>query len=60
MIIKFQTQDRRDQVREARAAATAIALWLKEMPQLEKASPATVGFEYDGPHLVALIVTLDK
>lgn len=60
MIIKFQTQDRRDQVLEARAAVTALNLWLKESPMIAKASPAVVRLEYDGAQLVAIIVTLDQ
>lgn len=60
MLVKFQTQDRRDQIAEARATVTALSLWLKEMPPLEKASPAGISFEYDGPNLVAIVVSLDK
>lgn len=60
MILTFSTKDRRDQAKEARAAISALAFWLKEMPVIAKASPAQVEFTYDGGQLVAIVVTLDE
>ena len=60
MILTFSTKDRRDQAQEARAVISALAFWLKELPQLEKATPAQVEFSYDGGQLVGLVVSLDK
>ncbi|POA78011.1 hypothetical protein [Pseudomonas sp. DP16D-R1] len=60
MILTFSSKDRRDQAQEARAAVTALNLWLKELPRPVQATPASVEFKYDGGQLVGIVVRLDE